>query len=95
MAVVKVDEKGRILLSKEIRKKTGVERNDRLIARPLSKGKILLEKTLPKSDKDDPLDWLLRHPGKIKSTRVAKQVREASSTSELIEKWKDELWMGD
>jgi bifunctional DNA-binding transcriptional regulator/antitoxin component of YhaV-PrlF toxin-antitoxin module len=94
LAVVKVDEKGRVLLSKELRRESGVEKNDRLIAKSLSKGKILLEKPLRQPKANDPLDWLLTHPGKIQSAITREQVRRSGSTKELIEKWKEQLWMG-
>jgi bifunctional DNA-binding transcriptional regulator/antitoxin component of YhaV-PrlF toxin-antitoxin module len=97
LAVVKVDEKGRVLLSKELRHESGVQKNDHLIAKPLSKGKILLEKPArqPKRNEEDPLNWLLNHSGKIKSAEVKKEVNKSRSTRELIEKWKEQLWMGE
>lgn len=96
MALVKVDEKGRVLLSKELRRESGVQKNDRLIAKPLSKGKILLEKAEPQPEaNEDPLDWLLTHPGKIRSGVIKREIKKAQSTRELIEKWKEQLWMGE
>jgi bifunctional DNA-binding transcriptional regulator/antitoxin component of YhaV-PrlF toxin-antitoxin module len=50
LALVKVDEKGRVLLSKELRRESGVQKNDRLIAKPLSRGMILLEKPEQQSE---------------------------------------------
>lgn len=58
MAIVKVDDKGRIQLSKELRRTSSVQKNDRLIAKSVSKGKILLEKTTAEAKLNDPLDWL-------------------------------------
>jgi bifunctional DNA-binding transcriptional regulator/antitoxin component of YhaV-PrlF toxin-antitoxin module len=96
LAVVKVDEKGRVLLSKELRRESGVQKNDHLMAKSLSKGKILLEKPTPQPKaNDDPLDWLLTHPGKIRSASVKRAIKKAHSTRDLIEKWKEQLWMGE
>lgn len=95
MAVLKVDDKGRILLSKELRKESGVEKNDRLLAKSLSKGKILLEKPSRQPEAKDPLDRLFSHPGKIRSASVIKEVKKARSTRELIERWKKQLWLGE
>lgn len=94
--VVKVHGKGRVLLSKELRRESGVQKNDHLIAKPLSKGKIFLEKQArqPKTN-EDPLDWLLAHPGKIKSTTVKKEIKRSHSTRQLIEKWKEQLRSGE
>ena len=51
------------MLSKALRKATGVEIEDHLIAKPVGTGKILLEKmTVNAKSKKDPLDWLLEHP---------------------------------
>ncbi|MHB8565740.1 MAG: AbrB/MazE/SpoVT family DNA-binding domain-containing protein [Nitrososphaerales archaeon] len=95
MAVVKVDDKGRILLSKELRKAAGVETDDHLIAKPLSEGKILLEKTTQqKYAKLDPLDWLLSHPAKIRSANIKKEVKKKRDTRKLLEEWKQQFWMG-
>ncbi|HKW05694.1 MAG TPA: hypothetical protein VJN71_10375 [Nitrososphaerales archaeon] len=41
-----------------------------------------------------PLNWLLTHPGKIRSETIKRELKKARSTRELIEKWKEELWMG-
>jgi len=95
LAIVKVDNKGRILLSKELRKAGGVEKNDRLIAKPLSKGKILLERS-PKRQKamNDPLEWLLNHPAEISSKNLRDKVKKIHDSRKLLESLKDELWMG-
>lgn len=96
MSVVKVDDKGRVLLSKEVRKASGIEKNDRLIAKLSGKGKILLEKpSRQHHSKDDPLDWLLSHPAKIHSTKLKDEVKRGRSTLDLLENWKEELWTGD
>jgi len=95
LAVVKLDEKGRILLSKELRKAVGVEQEDHLIAKPLGSGKILLEKTTRRSyPKKDPLDWLLNHPARIRSKRIKAEIRKKNSSRELLEEWKQHLWLG-
>ena len=96
LTIVKVDNKGRILLSKELRKAGGVEKNDRLVAKPLGKGKILLERS-PRRQKatNDPLDWLLDNPAEISSRDLKDKVKKIHDTRKLLESLKDELWMGD
>lgn len=95
MAVVRVDEKGRIHLSKELRKAAGVDAEDHLIIKPLSSGKMLLEKTTRQtSPNKDSLDWLLSHPAKIRSTHIKMEIRKRNSTRELLEEWKDQSWIG-
>ncbi len=96
MAVVRVDEKGRIQLSKQLRKETGVERNDHLIVKSLSRGKILLEK--PEKDfksGNDQLEWLFTHPASIQSSKLKAEIKKMRSTKDLIENWKEQLWMGE
>ena len=64
------------------------------IAKPTSEGKILLEKPgRQRHTKEDQLDWLLSHPAKIHSTRLKDEVKRTGSTRELLENWKEELWM--
>ena len=69
---------------------------DRLIAKPLSKGKILLERA-PRHQKatHDPLDWLLDHPAKIGSRDLQDKVKKIHDSRKLLESLKDELWTGD
>jgi bifunctional DNA-binding transcriptional regulator/antitoxin component of YhaV-PrlF toxin-antitoxin module len=90
LPIVVVDDKGRILLSRELREESGVEKNDHLIAKSLSKGRILLEKPArqPRSRRD-PLDWLLSHPAKIRSSNLRNEVKKKGSTRELLEDWKE------
>ena len=94
MGVVRVDEKGRIHLSKELRKATGVEVEDHLIIKPLSSGRILLEKSTGKAyPKKDTLDWLLSHPAGIRSMRIKTELKKKNSTRELLEEWKEQFWI--
>ena len=94
--MVKVDNKGRVLLSKELRRASGVEKNDHLIAKPLSGGKILLEKSSRQpSTENDPLDWLLKNPAEINSKDLKDKIKKARNTRGLIESLKEELWTGD
>lgn len=96
MSMVKVDNKGRVLLSKELRRASGVEKNDHLLAKSLSKGKILLEKPLRQpSTKNDGLEWLLKHPAEINSKDLKDKIRKIRNTRRLIESLKEELWTGD
>jgi len=95
LAVVKLDKKGRVFLSKDIRKAAGVQPEDHLIAKSLGSGKILLEKTNRRSHlKKDPLDWLLSHPARIRSKRIRAEIEKKNSTRELLEEWKEQLWLG-
>jgi bifunctional DNA-binding transcriptional regulator/antitoxin component of YhaV-PrlF toxin-antitoxin module len=96
LVVVKVDDKGRILLSKELRKAAGVKKEDHLVAKPIGSGKIVLEKTTDRAyQKQDPLDWLLSHPAKIRSKRVKIELKKRRTTRELLEEWKGQLWMAE
>jgi bifunctional DNA-binding transcriptional regulator/antitoxin component of YhaV-PrlF toxin-antitoxin module len=95
MAVVKLDEKGRVQLSKELRKAAGVQPEDHLIAKPLGSGKILLEKATRQAyPKKDPLDWLLNHPAKIRSKRIRAEIEKKNASRELLDEWKKQLWLG-
>jgi bifunctional DNA-binding transcriptional regulator/antitoxin component of YhaV-PrlF toxin-antitoxin module len=96
LAIVKVDEKGRIQLSKELRKAAGVEIEDHLLIKPLGPGKMLLEKTTSKRyPKKDSMDWLLTHPARIRSKEMKTKISKRNATRELIEEWKQRLWTGD
>jgi bifunctional DNA-binding transcriptional regulator/antitoxin component of YhaV-PrlF toxin-antitoxin module len=96
VTVLKIDSKGRVLLSKELRKAGGVEKNDRLVAKPIGKGKILLERS-PRHQKasNDPLDWLLSHPAKISSVVVKDKLKKIHDSRRLLESMKRELWVVD
>ena len=92
---MKLDEKGRVHLSKDLRKAAGVQPEDHLIAKSLGSGKILLEKATRRSyPKKDPLDWLLNHPARIRSKRIRAQIKKRNSSRELLEEWKKQFWLG-
>jgi AbrB family looped-hinge helix DNA binding protein len=82
MRVVRVDERGRIILPKRLRERLPVKPGHNLIA-SFSNGTIVLQKLKPASDKDSLL-WDVQHPLHV-NKRTLKKID--------LDKIEDEMWL--
>ena len=94
MPVVKTDEKGRVQLTKEIRKTLNIKPGDRLVVKFADEDKMILEKIqTEKIMEKDPFLWSLEHPAKIKNKKIKKLIKK-HGFKKLLEIWKEEQWSG-
>lgn len=90
--LVKIDNKWRIQLTKETRKILDLKRNDHLLVRPESKGKVVLERVREDVAKDDPIFKFLNNPVKIRSQKIKAEIKRLG-WKKFMEKL-DEEWYG-
>lgn len=92
MPVIKVDEKWRIHLTKDLRKAMGLAKRQSMIAK-LVGNKIILEKIHSPQTENDPFLWDIEHPAKIKNKKIKKLLKKLGSRK-FLEMLEEEQWSG-
>lgn len=84
MVQVQIDSKGRVLIPKELREDLELEEDESVNIFVKDKNHLVLEKLKTKKQaKEDPLDWLLKHPAHVDPKLV---------TKEALEKIRENMW---